>query len=89
VHLVEDTRQLEREERVSARALVNAQQRLPGEGPPDTVTQESVDCADAERSDWKPLDTVRGKRSLELCRLRAVDATTCEEEAHAFPAEPP
>ena len=49
VHL-ENACQLQREERIAARPLVDAEQRLAGERPPETVVQQPMERADAERS---------------------------------------
>ncbi len=65
--LVKDASQLQREERISARALVDAQQRLARERPADLVVKEPMQCADAQRADPQPFDV---DRLLERGRLQ-------------------
>ena len=61
----ESARQLQREERIAARALVDAEQRLTGEGLPEAVTQQPMERADAERSHRQSLDALATQRLLQ------------------------
>jgi hypothetical protein len=56
--LVERTGDLEREERIAARSLVDAEQRLARKRPLQPIAQEPVERTDAERADPKELNTV-------------------------------
>ena len=85
---VERAGQLQREERIAARPLVDAEQRLPREGPAEPVAQEPVDRADAERSHRQPPDALRAERLLEPRRLRPLDEPPGEQQAHVARVEP-
>ena len=85
---VENAGQLQREERVPARPLVDAEQRLAREGPAEPVAQEPMERADAERSHRQPLDALRAERLLESRRLRSVDEPPGEQQEHAARGEP-
>jgi hypothetical protein len=63
---VEHAGQLQREERISARPLVDAEQCLAREGPAEPVAQVAVERADAEWSQRQPLDALRTKGLLEF-----------------------
>src|SRR5262245_39905447 len=54
--LVEHPREFQREEGITTRALMDAQQRLPRERPTEAVLNEPVQRADAERTDPHPLN---------------------------------
>jgi hypothetical protein len=47
---VKNAGQLQCEERISTRPLVDAEQRLTREGPAEPVAQEPMECAEAERT---------------------------------------
>ena len=68
---VESTRQLEGEERISARPLVDAEQRLTRERPAEPVAQQLMERTDAERPHPQLPDALRTERLLEHRRLRA------------------
>ncbi len=57
----ERARNLQREERVSVRPLVDAEQRLARERPAEPVTQDPMQRADAERPHAQALDTLRAR----------------------------
>ena len=76
---VENACQLQREERITARPLVDAEQRLAGERPPEAVVQEPMERADAERSHPQPLDALRIQRLLQPRRLGAIDEPSGEQ----------
>ena len=65
--LGKDASELQREERISARALVDAQQRLARERPADLVVKEPVQRTDAQRADPQPFNV---DRLLERGRLQ-------------------
>ena len=64
----ERTGELEREERVPARLLVDAKQGLTRERTSEPVAQEAMESADAERAEPQPLDTLERR-----ARARASD----------------
>ena len=84
----ERARQLQREERIAPRLLVNAQQRLPRERPPEPVVQEPVKCACTQRPDGHVLDALRRQRLLEPRRLIPVDDASCEQDDDRSRFEP-
>ena len=84
---VENACQLQRKERVTARPLVDAKQRLAREGPPETVVQQPMERADAERPNRQALDALRIQRLLERRRLRAVDEPPGEQHEHRARSE--
>ena len=51
---MEDAGQLEGEEGVPTRALVDAEERLACEGPIETIEEQAVNGSDAQRSDGDP-----------------------------------
>ena len=57
--LVEHASELQREERVAARLLMDPQQRLARERPAEAVLEDPVQSTDAERSDPEPFDVHR------------------------------
>jgi hypothetical protein len=63
----ERARKLQREERIATGALVDPQQRLARERPVQTVAQEPMERAEAERPHRQPLDA-RVERLLDLRR---------------------
>ncbi len=62
---VENAGQLQREERISARRLVDAEQCLARERDADSIEQEAMQRANAQRSHREPFDTLRIERLLE------------------------
>ena len=85
---VEHACQLEREERVPARALVDAEQRLPREGSVEPVEQEAVQGADAERPDRQPPDALLLERLFELGRAWAFPEPPRQQHEHAVGLDP-
>ena len=81
--------ELERVERIAARALVDPEQRLTRKGPIHSVAQKPVQRADAQRPERQPLDVLLCERLLDLRRLCAACAAPCKEKAHAACIEPP
>ena len=81
---VENAGQLEREERVPARPLVDAEQRLAGERPAEPVPQEPMERADAERPHRQAPDGLRAERPLESRRLLRRRAPPGEQQAHGL-----
>ena len=58
--------QLDREERVPARLLPDAERGLPGEAGAEPIAQQPMQCADAERPDRHPPDPAGGSASSSL-----------------------
>jgi hypothetical protein len=85
---VENAPQLQREERISSRCLVDAQQCLAREHPAEAIAQEAMQRANAERSHGQPLDALRTKRLLESRRLRSVDEPPGEQQEYTVAGEP-
>ena len=84
---VENACQLQREERITAGPLVDAEQRLAGERPPETVAQQPMERADAERSNRQPLDALRIQRLLQPGRLGASDEPPGEQQENRARSE--
>ena len=84
---VENACQLQREERVTAGPLVDAEQRLAAERPPETVAQQPMERADAERSNRQPLDAPRLQRLLQPGRLGAGDKPPGEQHENRARSE--
>ena len=84
---VENACQLQREERITAGPLVDAEQRLAGERPPETVVQQPMERADAERSNRQPLDAPRIQRLLQPGRLGASDEPPGEQHENRARSE--
>ena len=82
---VERPRQLEREEGIAARCIVQPQQGRTWESESEPVTDETLDRADAERPDGQSLDH-SGKRRLERRRRLAAAG---EEDPDRLAVEPP
>ncbi len=82
---VERPRQLEREEGIAARCIVQPQQGRTWESESEPVTDETLDRADAERPDGQSLDRP-GKRRLERRRRLAAAG---EEDPDRLAVEPP
>ena len=61
-------RSSQREERIPARLLVDPEQGLACELSAETIAQEAMERADAERTDREPADALRVERLLELRR---------------------
>ncbi len=74
-------RELDRIERISARGLVDAEQRGPGEDTAEPIAQQHLHGAHAQRSYGEPLDCLGGKRTLELGR-RPVSFDPTREQQH-------
>jgi len=85
---VENTRQLQREERIPSGPLVDAEQGLAREGPAEPVAQEPMKRARAERSQRQPLHILRTQRVLEPRRLRSVTDPAGEQQGHLVRGEP-
>jgi hypothetical protein len=76
---VENAGQLEREERVTARPLVDAEQRLPRESPVQPVAQEPMERAHAERPHDELPDALCTQGSFESrLLLRALAQPPCK-----------
>ena len=82
---VERSRQLEREEGIAARCIVQPQQGRTWESESEPVTDETLDRADAERPDGQSLDR-SWKRRLERRRRLAAAG---EEDPDRLAVEPP
>jgi hypothetical protein len=74
--------QFQREERIPAGHLVDAEQCLAGEGSAEPAKQEPVNRADAERPHTQPLDPFRIERPLESRPPRPVDEPSSEQQTH-------
>jgi hypothetical protein len=75
--------ELEREERVSARELVQATELGAGENHGDPVPQEAVERAEAERPERQPPESLLGERAVETERHpAAVPLSPLREEEH-------
>jgi hypothetical protein len=85
---VENASELQREERVSARPLVDADQRLAREGPAEPVVQELVERAHAERSNRQAPDALCTERLVESGRLCLVDEPSGEQHENFVRGEP-
>jgi hypothetical protein len=70
---VQNAGKLQGEERVPTGPLMDPEQCLAGERPLETVVEEPMQRADAERTYRQPLEALRGERMLQLRRLRSVD----------------
>ena len=84
---IESAGQLQREERIAARPLVDAEQGLARKGPVEPVAQESMERADTERPDRQTPDRVRADRPLES-RHCSLGAAGGEEQKHRARTEP-
>ena len=82
---IERPRQLEREEGIAARCIVQPQQGRTWESESEPVTDEALDRADAERPDGQSLDR-SGKRRLERRRRFAAAG---EEDPDRLAVKPP
>ena len=67
---------------------MDAEQRLPREGPVEPVVQEAVQRADAERPDRQPPDALLLERLFELRRPRAFPEPPREQHEHAVGLDP-
>jgi hypothetical protein len=85
--LVEDAGKLECEERIPARSLVDAEQRLARERPVEPVAQELVERTDAERPNPNALDRVPADGLVQSGWLRFVDRAPGQEETNVVCAE--
>ena len=85
---VEDAGELEREERIAARPLVDAKQRLAREGRAEPVAQESVESTGAQRSDGHSPDAIAGKLLLDPRRRRLVTEPAREQQEHSIRIHP-
>ena len=84
--LVENAGQLQRKERIPARRLVDAEQRLPRERPAESVAKQPMERADAERPNRQPLDSLRTERLLDPRRLPSVDEPPGEQHSTGLAA---
>ncbi len=84
----ERARQLQREERVAPRLLVDPEQRLPRKRPPEPLVQEPVKRTCAQRADGQRLDALGRQRLLEARRLIPVDDTSREQDDDRSRFEP-
>ena len=66
---------------------MDAEQRLAGERPPETVVQQPMERADAERSNRQPLDAPRIQRLLQPGRLGAGDRPPGEQHENRARSE--
>ena len=78
-----NARDLEREERVPAGSLVDAEQRLPWKRRSQSITQEPMKRADTQWTDSDALEAVATKRMLELGLPRLVAQPLGEQNGHA------
>jgi hypothetical protein len=85
---VENARKLHREEGVSIRSLMNAEQCLARERSAEPVAKELVERADAERSHRQALDRFLPERLVETRRLRFVNETPGQQNANVACGEP-
>ena len=83
-----DAGHLQREERVPARSLVDAQQGLTRKRGAQTVAQQAMQRAHAQRADRHPLQSLGRQRRLDVRRLGGVAQTSCEEDDERGGAEP-
>ena len=83
---VEDARQLDREEGIAARLLVNAKQRLTRERSADRLLNSGVQRANAERLHVESPDALGVECLLDRRRGRSVGDATSQQQDHAFPA---
>src|SRR3954469_16337780 len=81
---VKNADQLQGEERVPTRPLMDAEQCLAGERPLETVVEEPMQRADAERTYRQPLDALRGECALELRRLRSVEKPPSQQHEYTL-----
>ena len=89
IHLcTEGAGDLERVERIAARLLVNAQQRLAGEDATHAIVQERVERADAERAQRQPPEARLRQGPLDLGEVRAVDTAPRQQQQHGALVEP-
>ena len=79
---VENASQLKSKERISTRPLVDPQQRLTRERPPQPITQELMECTDAERPHEYPLHPVRSQRFIRPRRPRTIDRPAGKQQQH-------
>ena len=84
----ENAGELEGEERIAARPLMDAKQCLAGEGAAEPVSQQPVKRTDAQRSDRQPLNRLRAERLLESRWLHAGAEPPGEQQAHIVRANP-
>jgi hypothetical protein len=86
---LDETGQLQREERVPARALVDAEEGLAAERSAEAVEQQPLERTDAERLDLKVLETLCGERVLELRRPYALGRAAGEQDDDGLRHDPP
>jgi hypothetical protein len=79
---------LQSEERVPARPLVDTQQGLARKRGTQTVAQEAMQRAHAQRADLHPLQSLGRQRRLDVRRLGGVAQTSCEEDDERGGVEP-
>jgi hypothetical protein len=85
---VENVSELQREERISARPLVDSDQRLAREGPAEPVVQELVERAHAERPHRYPLELLRIKPRVDSRRLRSIGEPSGEQHENIVRGKP-
>jgi hypothetical protein len=85
----ENAGQLQREERIPARQLVDPEQRLARERRSDPIAQKPMERPHAERPDDDVPGAVRTERAFELRPMRALDQPPCEQKADGVRVEPP
>ncbi len=85
---VENASELQREERISARPLLDADQRLAREGPAEPVVQELVERAHAERPHRHPPDPLRTKPRVDFRRLRSIGEPSGEQHENIVRGKP-
>ena len=85
---VERAGQLQREERIPARRLVDPEQCLARKDLPSRSRRRPVERADAQRPQLQPPDGVPGERLLERGRLRSVGEPPGEQQEHVVRAQP-
>jgi hypothetical protein len=81
---LDETGQLQREERVPARALVDAEEGLAAERSAEAVEQQPLERTDAQRLDVKVLETLCGDRVLELRRPYALGRAAGQQDDDGF-----
>ena len=81
--------QLQREERIPARPLVDSEQCLARERRSQPIAQKAMERPHAERPDDELPAAVRTRRAFELRLMRTLGQPPCEEKADRARVEPP
>src|SRR5439155_12257581 len=84
----ENTGQLQREEGISARPLVDPEQGLAREGPPKPVAQSPMKRSDAQGPHPQPPEALRSEPLLEPRGLRPIVEPTGEQHENVVRREP-